>query len=146
MSSYLDASALVAILLNESSSQAVQTVIDQENDPPLVSDFCRAECAAALTALARTRRQTEAEVRILHDELDLWIAALATPVDITSADIREANLLSRRFELKLRAPDAIHIAAASRLGARLTTLDDRMGQAAHRLNIAYINPVESSTN
>ena len=42
----------------------------------------------------------------------------------------------RRFDLALRAPDALHLAIARRLDATLVTLDRRLAAAAGELGIA----------
>jgi predicted nucleic acid-binding protein len=54
-------------------------------------------------------------------------------VEIASSDVAQAGDYLRRFDLALSAPDAIHIAAAQRLGARLVTFDRGMARAAQAL-------------
>ncbi len=41
----------------------------------------------------------------------------------------------RRFDLALRTPDALHIAAAGRLSAKLATFDVKMAAAATALGL-----------
>jgi predicted nucleic acid-binding protein len=65
-------------------------------------------------------------------------------VEIASTDIADAITFLRLPGLVLRAPDAIHIAAARRLGATLLTLDDGMARAAAVLDVPCINPAETS--
>jgi predicted nucleic acid-binding protein len=48
---------------------------------------------------------------------DTWSSANTTPLEIESVDILMATEFVRRFDLKLRLPDAIHIATALRVGA-----------------------------
>jgi predicted nucleic acid-binding protein len=50
----------------------------------------------------------------------------------------------RRFDLKLRAPDALHLAICRRLQARLVTLDNNLARAARALDVPCINPAETS--
>ena len=54
-----------------------------------------------------------------------------------------ATAFIRRPGVNLRAPDAIHIAAAQRLGATLLTLDNGMARAADALGVPYLNPAEA---
>lgn len=61
---------------------------------------------------------------------------------IVSQDIEHATKFVRRRDLALRTPDAIHIAAAHRLGATLLTLDNGMARAAAALGVPYLNPAE----
>jgi predicted nucleic acid-binding protein len=42
----------------------------------------------------------------------------------------------RRLNLRLRAPDAVHLAMAERLGAKIATFDKQMANAANRLGIS----------
>ncbi|HVH76374.1 MAG TPA: hypothetical protein VM755_15780 [Stellaceae bacterium] len=53
-----------------------------------------------------------------------------------SADIAAADAFLRRLDLNLRAPDAINIAIAQRLGADLMTFDERMTANARALGLA----------
>jgi predicted nucleic acid-binding protein len=49
--------------------------------------------------------------------------------------VRLAYAYVRRFDLILRAPDALHIAIARRLDVALVTLDRRLANAAQALGI-----------
>jgi hypothetical protein len=57
-----------------------------------------------------------------------------------AADARLAYAYVRRFELRLRAPDALHLAIARHLDVSLVTLDRRMAAAARELGIAVEMP------
>ena len=60
---------------------------------------------------------------------------MSLPVDITASDARLAYIYARRFDLRLRAPDALHLAIACRLDATLVTLDRRLAEAARELGV-----------
>jgi predicted nucleic acid-binding protein len=45
----------------------------------------------------------------------------------------------RQLELKLRAPDAIHLAVAQRLKVAIATFDQPMAKAAHMLGIPVVD-------
>ena len=49
-----------------------------------------------------------------------------------------ADALVRRLDLGLRAPDALHIATARRLGATLFTFDLGMASAARMLGLSLL--------
>ena len=68
---------------------------------------------------------------------------MSSPVDIRSADAQLAYVFARRFELALRAPDALHLAMVRRLDATLITLDRRLAAAARDLDIAVETPTGS---
>jgi predicted nucleic acid-binding protein len=72
-------------------------------------------------------------------DFDVWRAAMSSPTDIHSSDIRLAAAYVRRFDLALRAPDALHLAVAGRLDVPLVTLDRRLA-AAQELGVAVEEP------
>jgi hypothetical protein len=61
---------------------------------------------------------------------------------LATHDCRLANIFVRRFDLRLRVPDALHAAICRRLGMRLVTLDRRLAAAAWTLEIDVLVPVE----
>jgi predicted nucleic acid-binding protein len=65
---------------------------------------------------------------------------MSLPVDIGATDARLAYIYARRFDLGLRAPDALHLAIARRLDATLVTLDRRLVAAAREVGIAVEVP------
>lgn len=73
-------------------------------------------------------------------DLDDWIAATVPPIEVEGGDVREATALVRQFDLKLRAPDAVHIAICRRVEARLITLDTNLAHAARAVGLPCINP------
>ncbi|MGH6978606.1 MAG: type II toxin-antitoxin system VapC family toxin [Brevundimonas sp.] len=144
MTTYFDASALLALLLNEPAADAVDRFMQNHDQTVSISTLCIAECSAAISGLVRMKRRSEADVSILLQRLDDWLDAFSDRAPILDADVEEACALVRRLDLKLRTPDAIHIAVARRLNARLVTLDHPMAQAAGLLNMDCINPAEPS--
>lgn len=145
MTAYLDASVLVALVGRETSSSAVTTWLTDYADVVLVSDFAAAESSAALARQRRVGRLTTVAADEAFAQLDDWIAQHTQASEIDRSDIAVATLWVRTPELTVRAPDAIHIAAASRLGATLLTLDKGMAHAATVLGVPYINPAEVQT-
>ena len=60
-----------------------------------------------------------------------------------AAGARLAYAYVRRFDLRLRALDALHLAIARRVDATLITLDRRLASAARELGIAVEMPEAS---
>lgn len=143
MPDYIDASALAAIVLREPASSAVDDLVRVRSDTLFVSDFCLAECTSALATFGRRKNWSQSQTDGLWPELDAWVAVTARPVPTEAEDVARAISIVRRFDLKLRAPDAIHVATAARLEARLITLDKRMARAATALGVACINPADA---
>ena len=144
MIDYVDASALTAVILKEPQSRLVDVVLRESSSALLLSDLCLAECSSAIALAVRRNALDPQVVKGLWDQLDAWVGAFAERIATQAADVRSANELVRHLHLKLRGPDAIHLAATARLGARLITLDRRMADAARALGVACINPAESS--
>jgi predicted nucleic acid-binding protein len=138
---YLDASVVVPILLEESHSSAVNDWIEANEARLLLSDLAAAEVASALSLAVRTGRETRTGAERRLGEFDEWRAALTFEAEIVPDDIRIADHFVRRFELRLRTPDAIHTAMAQRLGATLITLDRRLLRAASALGVEASSPV-----
>ena len=136
MNVYLDASVLLPIIIAETGSPAVDRFIRSVSSGLLVSEFAIAEVSSALSRLTRTRTLALEEARAKLADFDVWRATQAKLVDIEGADVRLAGVLVRRFELKLGAPDALHLAICRRLDAPLVTLDRKLAEAAANLDIA----------
>ncbi len=130
VSAYLDASVLLPTLIAEPMSEAVYGYLDADRQELLISDFAAAEVAAALSRLVRMALLTEADASARLADFDAWRAAMSLPVDIAAADARLACVYVRRFDLRLRAPDALHLAIARRIDTTLVTLDRRLATAA----------------
>ena len=116
----IDASALLAVLLNEPERQ---TIIESTRGASLVApsslDY---EIGNALSALMRRRSITIAEsVAVYHSFARI-------PVRLIEPDMQAALLVSG--EENIYAYDAYCIACAERLGLPLLTLDKRLADTA----------------
>jgi uncharacterized protein len=140
LSSYLDTSVLLPTLIAEPTTEAVYDCLGADGQELLISDFAAAEVASALSRLVRMTLLTEPDASARLADFDAWRAAMSSPVDITASDARLAYIYARRFDLGLRAPDALHLAIARRLDLVLVTLDRRMAAAARELGVAVEVP------
>lgn len=136
MTFYLDPSVVLPTLVGEPASATVDGFMSTVTQELLVSDFAAAEVASALSRLVRTGRLHAREGAMCLADFDLWRAAMTTVAEIHAADVRLAGVYVRRFDLALRAPDALHVALAHRLDVALVTLDRRMAAAARELGVA----------
>ena len=137
---YLDASVVVAVLLEEPHSATINDWIETTETRMLLSGLAAAEVASALSLAVRVGRETTTSAERRLREFDEWRADLTFDAAILADDIRVADGFVRRFDLKLRTPDAIHAAVAQRLGATLITLDRRLLRAASALGVEAISP------
>jgi predicted nucleic acid-binding protein len=120
LSVYLDASTLLPTLIEEPGSAAVDRFISGLDEEMIVSEFAAAEVASALSRLVRTGVMAPADAGERLADFDAWRGAAAS---------------DRRFDLMLRAPDALHIALCRRHDLNLVTMDHRMAQAAKALGV-----------
>lgn len=143
MSSYLDASVLLPTLIAEPATEAVYDCLGTDGQELLIGDFAAAEVASALSRLVRMALLTDTDASARLADFDAWRAAMSLPVDIAASDARLADIYARRFDLGLRAPDALHLAIARRLDATLVTLDRRLATAAREMGITAEVPKAS---
>ena len=135
MTAYLDASAVLPMLIEEPGSAAVDAFVEAAPGPLVVSEFTAAEVASALSRLARTGRLGSDDAARRLADFDAWRMAATEDVDVQPADVRLASIYVRRFELRLRAPDALHAAICRRTDLQLVTLDRRLATAAEALGV-----------
>jgi uncharacterized protein len=135
VSVYLDASILVALFTPDALSARVDANFRSNADAAVVGDFAAAEFASAVARKVRTGELTEMNARAVFSEFDEWVARLGAMAEVRSADLVMAARFLRRLDLNLRAPDALNIAVAQRLGIAIATFDQRMAVAARRLGV-----------
>lgn len=140
MSAYFDASVMIPTLVREESTGIVQTYLRGLREQRLISDFAATEVASALSRLVRMGVLAAQEASARLTDFDAWRAATSSAVEVHAADARLAYVYVRWFALRLRAPDALHLAIARRLDATLVTLDRRLTNAARELAIAVTMP------
>ncbi len=135
MSAYLDASAILPFLIREPTSAKIDRYLAAATEPPVVSEFAVAEVASALSRLVRTRILAAADVDLAMSDFDAWRERATVDIDLQAADVRLASSFVRRFDLMLRAPDALHAAICRRADLLLVTLDRRLAAAAADLGV-----------
>ena len=136
MSLYLDASVLVALFVEEPSTAQAQARLVGET--LLISDFAATEFSAAIARRVRIGDMPASQAPITFQAFDSWVARATSRVVQDVSDTPNADILVRRLDLGLRAPDALHIAIARRLGATLFTFDLRMAHAARTLGLSIL--------
>jgi predicted nucleic acid-binding protein len=132
---YLDAIVVLPTLIEEAASALVDRFIEQLDDDLIISEFAAAEVASALSRLVRTGLLDGEDASRRLSDFDAWRAAAARDLDLQASDVRLANVFVRRFDLMLRAPDALHAAACRREDHLLVTLDKRLASAALELGV-----------
>jgi uncharacterized protein len=134
---YLDASVVVSLIVHDVHTGRARALA-AKCERFLVSDLTAAEFSSALAIRLRARTLADAEVRASLLLFDAWRLRSADTASIVPADIREADEVIRRLDTTLRAPDAIHVVIAKRLGAPLATFDVAMARDARLLAVNVV--------
>lgn len=127
MSSYIDSSAAVKLLVEEPESSALVRWLD--GHPQIVGTLL---LETEVRRAARRMGVSQSSVTEMLEGITLH--------DVTPGTFREAGALPGDH---LRSLDALHLAAALRLGCRVVvTYDARMAEAARELGFDVVAPVD----
>lgn len=136
----LDTSVVVAALAAEAASGRVAEWLASHDGQLCVTAWLEPELSAAL-AMKQRLGVISAETRLaslrLFDDMQHVVFDVT---QIEQTDFEEAARLCDDIELGLKAPDALHVAVAIRLGVTLATLDRKMARAAGLLGLEAISP------
>jgi len=138
VSVYFDASVLVALITEDALTARADTFVQNYPAVVVVSDFAATEFASVIARNVRAGRLSAASARDAFSIFDAWTARETQREQMVSADIASATAFLRRLDLALRAPDAINIAIAQRIGADLLTFDDQMAASARALGVTVL--------
>lgn len=130
MSFYLDASAIVPLILRDAHTETMEAWLGNANDELIVSDFAALEVAAVISRQVRMERMPEQKASLALALLDDWTVRATTKIETRASDLALADRFIRDFATKLAAPDALHLALASNRGLSLATFDARLKEAA----------------
>lgn len=131
---YPDASALVALFKTEIHSPQATAILDRSLHAIQLSDFTIAEVSAALAANFREHHLGSDAANDRFILVDKLLAGFGAAITVNSYDMAETIGLVR-LDLRLRAPDALHLAICRRIGATLLTFDKDQSAAAVALGI-----------
>ena len=140
MSVYLDASAIVPLILRDAHTPTMEQWLANAREDLVVSDFGALEVAAVISRQVRSARMSEQQASLALALLDDWLARASTSIETGASDLALADRFVRDFATKLAAPDALHLALASNRGCRLATFDTRLAAAAAIRGVRAIAP------
>lgn len=124
---YLDTSAALKLMVEEAESSALARRLDADV-PDLVA------CLLLETELRRAAQRHDALSQELVSQLVDGLSLYEVPASL----FREAGLLAGP---NLRSLDALHLAAAVRIGVdAVVTYDVRMAEAARELGLSVVVP------
>lgn len=140
LSPYLDTSVIVPLFAADALAGRASAWIRTQHHPCIISDFTCLEFTSVMARKHRARDLTEAEVRRAIERFNHWRGAVAQAATVTSTDIERSRGWIARLDITLRAPDAIHLALAHRMGIPVVTFDRGMAAAAPTLSIPVAEP------
>jgi hypothetical protein len=132
---YLDTSVAVSAFLPDIHSTRVLTWLGRLRETPGLSHWTVTEFSSAAASQERRRQITPKERLVAEQGFDAWLLAIEQ-APVLRADFEFAREMVRRDQAKVRAPDALHLAVAKRLGARVATLDAGMAETALGVGLA----------
>lgn len=138
MTTYLDTSVVVALFTADIHTERAKRVV-AAGARLVVSDMTAAEFSSALAIHYRNGRATEKDVRTAFTMFDAWYETLPERAEVSSSDVRGAEALIRQLDHALRAPDAMHLMIARRLGISLASFDRVMAESARRLGVEVVD-------
>ncbi|MGD0764404.1 MAG: type II toxin-antitoxin system VapC family toxin [Roseiarcus sp.] len=135
MTVYLDTSVVVAILIDEPSSEIARAWFRRlADDDVIVADLAAVEFAAGISRWLRMGRIDVGQAEFALASFDM-LRAQCLSYAHGRDDFALAELIARDFATKLLAPDALHLASAKNAGATLATFDARLADAARMQGI-----------
>ncbi len=133
---YLDTSVLVAALAREPRTAEVRSWLGAQPVELLaISEWVNTEFSSALSLKVRTAQISELDRARILSAYTRLIAESFQTLPIGGTDFRVAASFADRYNLGLRAGDALHIAVALAHGATICTLDKRLASAASVLAV-----------
>jgi predicted nucleic acid-binding protein len=128
LSVYLDASVLYSLISKDSHAARLDAWM-ATGPRCAFSAWTVTEVSSAFSHRVRLKQISDAQRRLSDARLDQWLNLVDPPLAIAEEDFPAARTLIQTFGL-LRAPDALHLAIATRNSLTLATFDDRLADIA----------------
>ncbi len=135
---YLDTSVLGAVFFREAGSVDLVAWLERRRKQGLtISAWTLTEMASVGGIKQRTGAIDTVVRQQALANFQRFASAHLGLVEIDPADFRAAAVFID-MPLNLRAGDALHLAVARRVGARLASLDRRMSEAADAIGVEHV--------
>jgi uncharacterized protein len=136
---YLDTSILVCALTHETDTAGVQAWLARQDANDLsISDWVVMEFSSALSIKLRTGQLSGEHRAAALAAFTRMATETLNVLSIERASFRRAASFADQSALNLRAGDALHLAICADNGAKLCTLDRRLGDAAPSVGVEAV--------
>lgn len=133
---YVDTSVLVALIVNEVHSAAVEKWYAGSKVPLVSAAWCVPEFASALGIKQRTKHLDAEQAASAWERFGRLVAHDLKLIPVEPAAFHRAAVMVLDADSALRAGDALHLACAEQAGAKsIATLDVAMARNAQRLKM-----------
>ena len=137
MTVYLDTSVLMSLFQTDKHTERASAWIEGV-DAFVMSSWTLTEFSSALAVKTRMRNLRDRDRREFELQLDQWLRGRVV-LSVLDGDMVDARRLVRN-DVRLRAPDALHIALAARHGCVVATLDEDMAAVGRDIGLTVIVP------
>ncbi len=137
MTIYLDTSVLVSLFQDDPHTGRALAWVEGVQDFVL-SSWTATEFSSALAVRSRMRHLADRDRRELERQFDSWLKTRVV-LSVLDADMTEARRLVRE-DVRLRAPDALHVAVAARHRCVMATFDADMAKVARDCGLLVVVP------
>lgn len=136
---YLDTSAIVALIVNETHSAVVARWYAGTRADLVSAAWCVPEFASALGIKQRTQQLNADQAVQAWERFGRFVASDLTLLPVEPAAYHRAAVMILDAGSTLRAGDALHLACAEQAGAKnVATLDEVLARNAQRLKMKVI--------
>jgi uncharacterized protein len=136
---YLDTSVAVALLTPETSSDAAIKWLAECDEQIIGCDWIVTEFSSALAIKHRNGQLSTKELKATCNEFDHFVRTGVRLAPVSREMFARAAALAGDPANRLRAGDALHLAAALTLSAKsIATLDTDLGNNAKKLGVPII--------
>lgn len=138
---YLDTAVILSLFVGEPMSAEVGDWVASRRQPLACSDWGLSECASALGIRLRRGELNADSAASAYRAIATFANESCELISCASHHQAEAQRLLTRFDLPLRAGDALHLAMAQHMRTTLVTCDKQLLAVAKTIGVKARNPL-----